>query len=276
MKIESTVRIPEKGQKMNNGQIENTVQIPDKKKENKGQIESKVKTPEKKQKKNNGYGESLKKPIADIEQIQEKRGPRAALLIIDMQNDFFENEMEIDGAREIIPIINRLRDKKMFDIVVNCRDWHPKNHISFQSQHPGTEIFGSKKLANGLDQIMWPDHCIQGTYGAQFHKDLVIKKTDFEVTKGVHSDVDALSAFGGRRENTGLFQILQDHEIEQIYLVGLAFDYSLGYTAEDGALSRYETFIIKDATRSVDPFDDEFMSERLNNAGVNIITQNQL
>lgn len=119
---------------------------------------------------------------------------------------------------------------------------------------------------------MWPDHCIQGTYGAQFHKDLVIKKTDFEVTKGVHRDVDALSAFGGRRENTGLFQILQDHEIEQIYLVGLAYDYSLGYTAEDGALSRYETFIIKDATRSVDPFDDEFMSERLSNAGVNIIT----
>ena len=123
---------------------------------------------------------------------------------------------------------------------------------------------------------MWPDHCIQETQGAEFHRDLIVKDTDIYIYKGVHSNVDAISAFGSSRENTGLLKELVSHDINSIYLVGLAFDFGLGYTAEDAIEEGFKTYIIKDATCSVDRDEEEYMQERLVKSGVNVIMQNQL
>ena len=118
---------------------------------------------------------------------------------------------------------------------------------------------------------MWPDHCIQGTHGAEYHKDLIVKNTDIEILKGTQRNVDTLSGFGGPKESTGLFRALDSNKIEEVYIVGLAFDYSLGYTAEDSAWDGWLTYVVKDATRSVDPDDERFMDARLEAAGVRII-----
>lgn len=118
---------------------------------------------------------------------------------------------------------------------------------------------------------MWPDHCVQNTEGAKYHKDLILKDTDIEISKGVKSKVDAVSAFGSDQEDTGLFKMLGDMKVSKVYVVGLAYDFCVGYTAEDAAEEGFETYVIKDATRSVDPDDESFMSQRLEEAGVKII-----
>ena len=118
---------------------------------------------------------------------------------------------------------------------------------------------------------MWPDHCIQDTEGSKFHKDLVCKASDIQISKGIKSKVDAVSAFGSDQEDTGLFKMLDELKIKKVYVAGLAYDFCVGYTAEDAAEEGFETFVIKDATKSVDPEDETFMNQRLKDAGVNLI-----
>lgn len=129
---------------------------------------------------------------------------------------------------------------------------------------------------------MWPDHCIRNTYGAQYHDDLLRLPTDIEIIKGTRSDLESVSAFGTQDtankpgEDTGLLKKLRQLKVERVYCVGLAFDFTVGYTAEDAAEEGFETYIIKDATRSVNPEDESLMNVRLKSMGVKIIQSNEV
>lgn len=123
---------------------------------------------------------------------------------------------------------------------------------------------------------MWPDHCVQGSQGAAYHKDLILESTDIEISKGLLPKVDAISAFGSDQEDTGLFSRLEELNIENVYVVGLAYDFCVGYTAEDAAEEGFQAFVIKDATKSVDADDESFMNERLQEVGVQIIMRKDL
>lgn len=123
---------------------------------------------------------------------------------------------------------------------------------------------------------MWPDHCVQGSDGAKYHKDLLLKDSDIEISKGVKSKIDAISAFGSDAEDTGLLKRLVDLNVQKVYVVGLAYDFCVGYTAEDAAEEGFETYVVKDATRSVDADDQSLMDERLEEAGVKIVMKKYL
>jgi nicotinamidase/pyrazinamidase len=161
---------------------------------------------------------------------------KTALIIVDVQNDFCKGgSLEVTDANTIIPLINKLRDLPIFDLVVLTRDWHAPTHCSFAANNPGTNVFEMIKLVDtGIDQIMWPTHCVQGTPGAQFHKDLVINHTsDVIVNKGLLERVDSYSGFGSHPEKTELEAVLKKADISTVYCVGLAFDYCVGSTAFD-------------------------------------------
>lgn len=195
----------------------------------------------------------------------------AALIIIDVQNDFFEGEMAVENAHQIIPIINKLRKNKLFKYVFQARDWHPKGHISFQSNNPGTQLYQQiKNPETGEEVVMWPNHCIQGTHGAQFHKDLIVDATDIHITKGTKKKVDAFSAFGSDKEDTGLHQQLLELEVDRIYCVGIALDCCVGFTAQDAVDEGFDTYIIKDATKSVNPEEESSLYRHLEQIGVTL------
>ena len=111
---------------------------------------------------------------------------KTALIIVDMQNDFCEGgSLECKNTQTIIPIINKLREHPMFDVIVRTRDWHPQDHVSFASNHPGQKAYTVVDVKETKQQqVLWPDHCVQGTFGAKYHKDLIIKDTDIEILKG--------------------------------------------------------------------------------------------
>jgi hypothetical protein len=143
--------------------------------------------------------------------FQHMENPRSALLIIDVQNDFCppQGSLAVAGGTEIIPGINNLRKRLPFDLVAHSRDFHPANHCSFVTNNPGAVIFNEHKLPNGQMQMMWPAHCVQGTEGSEFHKDLVIAPTDIIVHKGLNVDIDSYSALfdngrGAQTEMEGL------------------------------------------------------------------------
>lgn len=185
--------------------------------------------------------------------------------------------MAVDGAVEIIPIINRLRETSKFELIVRARDWHPKEHVSFQSNNPGSDLFEEVRLpSTGKMQTMWPDHCIQGTVGAQYHKDLKLAGSDIEISKGALPYSDSISAFGSEEEDTGLVRKLKEVGITKVYCVGLAYDFCVGYTAEDAADHGFETFVIKDAARSVNAEDESSMNRRMQAAGVKIVMSDSI
>ena len=188
---------------------------------------------------------------------------KRALLIVDVQNDFCEGgSLEVKGASEIIPKINKLRKEKNFDLIVYSKDWHPQTHCSFQSNNPGSKLFEPIILEKTkVEQVMWPDHCVQNTHGSEFHKDLDVGSTDTIVLKGTRDDTDSYSAFGTKPENTGLNDILKEKDIKTVYVVGLAFDYCVGNTALDAAKNGYETYIVTDCTKSVSEQTEEGMKK---------------
>lgn len=129
----------------------------------------------------------------------------SALIIVDMQNDFCEGgSLAITDSLSIIPLINYLRGKN-FDHIIRTRDWHPADHISFGPNHPGKALFELIVVPEtGREQVMWPVHCVQGSQGAEYQKDVIIKETDIEVLKGKEKMVESYSGFGGDGEETGL------------------------------------------------------------------------
>jgi nicotinamidase/pyrazinamidase len=174
------------------------------------------------------------------------------LLVVDVQNDFCPNgSLPVPRGDEVVPIINRLASR--FRHVVLTQDWHPPGHHSFASSHPGKRPFETVSVAYG-QQILWPDHCVQGTIGAQFHDDLQIPHAELVLRKGFRSTIDSYSAFyeNDRKTPTGLAGYLRERRLTRIFAAGLAFDFCVRYSAEDARREGFSVTVIEDACRGID------------------------
>jgi nicotinamidase/pyrazinamidase len=174
------------------------------------------------------------------------------LLVVDVQNDFCPNgNLPVPRGDEVVPIINRLASR--FRHVVLTQDWHPPGHHSFASSHPGKRPFETVSVAYG-QQILWPDHCVQGTIGAQFHDDLQIPHAELVLRKGFRSTIDSYSAFyeNDRKTPTGLAGYLRERGLKRIFAAGLAFDFCVRYSAEDARREGFSVTVIEDACRGID------------------------
>ena len=194
------------------------------------------------------------------------------LIVVDLQNDFCPGgALAVPGGDEIVPHVNALIGK--FDHVVLTQDWHPDGHSSFASQHAGKAPFETVEMNYGT-QVLWPDHCIQGSKGAGFHADLVTDKAELIIRKGFRHAIDSYSAFfeNDHETPTGLTGYLRDRAITSVTLVGLAFDYCVGYSALDAAKSGFRTTVLTKACRSIDPEGTgAAMHKTLEAAGVEVV-----
>lgn len=206
-----------------------------------------------------------------------------ALIIVDMQNGFIPGDdpnvhgLPVAGGDEIILGINKLQEQ--FDCVVATKDWHPQNHGSFASQHPDKQPF-DVTLLDGIEQIIWPDHCIQNTQGAEFVSGLNTDKISHVTYKGCDPRIDSYSGFKDNQANTqtDLDAYLKSQNISSIFLVGLAGDVCVKATAIDGAALGYQTYFIADLTRNVDTTsqNEQALKQELTAAGVSVIASDEL
>ena len=181
--------------------------------------------------------------------------PTDALLVIDPQNDFCEGgSLAVHGGAGVMPLINRLAAR--FDKVVVTQDWHTPDQISFASNHPGTAPFTEINVAYGR-QMLWPDHCVQGTEGADFHPDAApaVKKALAIVRKGHNPAVDSYSGFfeNDHQTPTGLAGLLRQIGVTRVFLAGLAYDYCVRFTAEDAVREGFEAVVVSDSSRAIAP-----------------------
>ncbi len=175
-----------------------------------------------------------------------------ALIVIDLQNDFCPGgKLAVENGDAIVPGVNTLMQD--FATVILTQDWHPANHSSFASQHDGAEPFSLKKMPYG-PQVLWPDHCVQGSKGAEFHKDLNRDPADLIIRKGFRKDIDSYSAFfeNDRETPTGLHGYFKERGIERLTIVGLATDFCVQYSALDAARLGYAVTVRQDLCRAID------------------------
>lgn len=180
------------------------------------------------------------------------RDLQTALLVIDVQNDFCPGgALAVPGGDEVVPEINRMLGD--YEARIFTQDWHPKGHLSFASAHPGAAPFDEAEMPYG-PQILWPDHCVQGTPGAAFHKDLNTDAADLILRKGFRREIDSYSAFfeNDRETATGLEGYLRTRGIERLVLTGLATDFCVAWSAIDGARLGFEVTVIERACRAID------------------------
>jgi nicotinamidase/pyrazinamidase len=178
-------------------------------------------------------------------------GERDVLLVIDVQNDFCPGgALPVPNGHEVVPLVNHLASR--FAHVMLTQDWHPRGHQSFASTHPGGTLFDTITVAYG-PQVLWPDHCVQGTSGAEFHPDLHIPHAELVLRKGYHRAIDSYSAFyeNDRTTPTGLAGYLRERELTRVFLAGLAFDFCVRYSAEDAHREGFEVVVIEDACRGI-------------------------
>jgi nicotinamidase/pyrazinamidase len=179
-------------------------------------------------------------------------GERDVLLAVDLQNDFCPGgRLAVPRGDEVVPLVNRLAEK--FQHVVLTQDWHPAGHHSFASAHAGRQPFETVALPYG-PQVLWPDHCVQGTDGAAFHEALGIPHAQLVVRKGYHLTIDSYSAFyeNDRTTPTGLAGYLRERGLTRIFLAGLAFDFCVRYSAEDARREGFDVMVVEDACRAID------------------------
>ncbi len=179
-------------------------------------------------------------------------GDNDVLLIIDVQNDFCPGgALAVPGGDEIVPVVNRLA--RRFRHVVLTQDWHPRGHHSFASSHPGTKPFQTIETSHG-EQVLWPDHCVQGSHGAEFQVGLDVPHAELILRKGYDARIDSYSAFfeNDKTTPTGLGGYLRERGIARVFLTGLAFDFCVRYSAEDAQRSGIAAVIVKDACRAID------------------------
>ncbi|MVT65404.1 bifunctional nicotinamidase/pyrazinamidase [Bradyrhizobium pachyrhizi] len=176
----------------------------------------------------------------------------AALLVIDVQNCFLPGgSLAVKDGERVVPVINRIA--KSFANVVMTQDWHTPGHISFASTHSGKKPFETVDLAYGK-QVLWPDHCVQGTDGASLSKELAIPQAELIIRKGFHKDVDSYSAFteADGKTTTGLAAYLKARNVERVFVAGLATDFCVAWTALDARKAGFETYVVEDACRGID------------------------
>lgn len=177
-----------------------------------------------------------------------------ALIVVDVQNDFCEGgALEVPNANEIIPVINKLTESYHFDLFIFTKDWHPANHKSFASQHKNKKPMDMVQL-NGIDQVLWPDHCVQDSFGSEFHEDLNLDVENLYIfKKGINVKVDSYSAFydNDHQSSTGLSEFLKERGITETFIVGLAADFCVKFTAIDSANEGFKTHLLWDGTRGI-------------------------
>src|SRR5246500_3901209 len=176
----------------------------------------------------------------------------SALLVIDVQNCFLPGgSLAVKDGEQVIPVINRMA--KSFANVVMTQDWHTPGHISFASTHAGKKPFETIDLPYGK-QVLWPDHCVQGTDGASLSKDLSIPQAELVIRKGFHKDVDSYSAFleADGKTSTGLAGYLKGRKIKRVFVAGLATDFCVAWTALDARKAGFEVYVVEDACRGID------------------------
>lgn len=180
-----------------------------------------------------------------------KPGSDAALIVVDVQNGFIAGALPVPGGAEVVPVINRLA--AAFGNIVITQDWHTPGHASFASSHPGKKPFDTIDLDYG-PQVLWPDHCVQGTEDAALHRDLKLPAAQLVIRKGFHAGVDSYSAFreADRTTATGLAGYLRERGIRSVFIAGLATDFCVAWTALDARGAGFDATVIEDATRAID------------------------
>lgn len=175
-----------------------------------------------------------------------------ALIVIDVQNGFCPNgNLAVTGGDQIIPIINQI--STLFKNIIITQDWHPDHHISFAENHADKKPFEQIELSYGT-QVLWPKHCVQGTHDAQLHPDLKLDHAQLIIRKGFHPEIDSYSAFleADQTTSTGLEAYLKQRGIDTLYLVGLATDFCVAWSALDARRLGFNVYVIEDACRAID------------------------
>ncbi len=181
-----------------------------------------------------------------------KPDAKSALLVIDVQNCFVTGgTLPVKDGEQVVPIINKLSGA--FENVVVTQDWHTKGHVSFASAHAGKKPFETIDLPYGK-QVMWPDHCVQGTDGAALSRELSIPQAALVIRKGFHRDVDSYSAFteADGKTTTGLAAYLRDRKLQRVFVTGLATDFCVAWSALDARKAGFDTYVVEDACRGID------------------------
>ncbi|HWX48364.1 MAG TPA: bifunctional nicotinamidase/pyrazinamidase [Roseomonas sp.] len=190
------------------------------------------------------------------------------LLVVDVQPDFMPGgALPVPEGDAVVPVVNRLLGR--FAHAVATQDWHPADHASFASQHPGRRPFESVTLPYG-EQVLWPDHCVQGTPGAELHAGLDARRFELVLRKGFRAAIDSYSAFreNDRRTSTGLHGYLRERGFRRLFVAGLARGYCTDFTAEDAAELGYEVVLVEDACRGITAEATEAGTRRLRERGV--------
>jgi len=188
-------------------------------------------------------GKAQEQPVID---------ERTVLIVVDVQNDFCPGgSLAVANGDEVVPVINALA--KRFSNIVLTQDWHPPGHSSFASSHPGKKPFETVQMSYG-PQVLWPDHCVQRTKGAEFHADLDLARAQTIIRKGYRREIDSYSGFveADRQTPTGLTGYLRERGILRAVVVGLATDFCVSWTAQDAARAGFDTYVVEDACRAID------------------------
>jgi nicotinamidase/pyrazinamidase len=201
-----------------------------------------------------------------------------ALIIVDLQNDFLPGgALPVPHGDEVIPLANELQ--RQFDLVVATKDWHPPDHGSFAANHPGKKT-GDRIILDGIEQILWPVHCVQNTHGAEFAPSFDTSRIAHVFHKGIEPLIDSYSTFfdNAHRRHTGLAHYLKERSIEDIYLLGLALDYCVKYSALDARQLKLNTHVILDGCRGIDlePGDVDRALDEMERAGARILKSSDL
>jgi len=199
-----------------------------------------------------------------------------ALLLIDIQNDFLPGgALAVPNGDKILDTVNKLQDH--FDLVVATQDWHPANHKSFATQHEGKRVFDTIEL-HGLKQVLWPDHCVQGTNGAAFSPKLWMNRVEAIFRKGTDTSIDSYSGFydNGHLKSTGLADYLKGKGVTEVYVVGLAGDYCVYFSAKDAIAEGFQTYLIEDAICSINDNEFEKAKEDIISKGGRVIQSNEV
>jgi nicotinamidase/pyrazinamidase len=206
-----------------------------------------------------------------------KPGAKDCLIVVDVQNDFCPGgRLAVQKGDEVVPLINGLAGR--FPNVILTQDWHPPGHQSFATSHPGRKPFDSIRLPYG-EQILWPDHCVQGSDGALLHKDLSVANAQLVVRKGFHKEVDSYSAFleADRKTRTGLEGYLDERGIERVFVCGLATDFCVAWTALDARKLKFDALVVEDACRAIDTQGSLAAAwERMTKAGVGRVASGEI
>lgn len=175
-----------------------------------------------------------------------------ALIVVDVQNDFCPGgKLAVAGGDEVVAVINALG--RRFRTVVLTQDWHPAGHSSFATSHPGRRPFEVIQMSYG-PQVLWPEHCIQGSKGAGFRADLDLPQAQAIIRKGFRREIDSYSGFteADRKTSTGLGGYLRERDVTRVVIVGLATDFCVNWTAQDATSAGLETWVVEDACRAID------------------------